>query len=375
MPDIDYWMPGEDRAAIEAETERDMLELRSKGPGTIERLFDDEDPYGGHEDQDPEQVEKGAFPVLFGWSINGDLAFQDGIPGVFGADHCSAFGLSCDNAWHIQAQDLSISSSADFLDANSLRGRCGSFIYKADSTNNSWYPCVLPHIHPGSRTRRWWFDAASCPNEATRRDHMRAAIISMSGWVDILADINWIEAASSASSHVIFRCSTGLPAGTAMRFRPNGALTLRYATASTYEIGAFTESCETPGYPGSNPVASYTQAPDMMYTYSQAVIEINWEPTFQFIAGCTTNASYTRMSLGNIVAHEVGHYFTLAHNQVNNGYTDVMRSGQTCAQTIVNSKGYTLEESNGIYHLDTSTTSPALTIYDEDISCLKPENQ
>ena len=369
LPEL--YAEGEDPDQVDRETEAFMATFDPEAGRGIKY---DEDPYEGGT---PDPSEKGNWPVLAGWAMTGDLVFQDGSAG----DHCSAFGLSCDNEWHIQANDTNITSHADWLNGFGLKadslGRCGSDVLGGwPSTPNSWYPCAIPYLYPtvAGRQMPWTFSAGTCPASATGREHIRQAILSMITYLELGTTYRFPEAtaANGLTPEIYVQCASDLPVGTAARWSPRGALTLRYAAPVEIE-----EGCESAGYPGSGSngtEAFYFQRVDMVYTYSASTLNINWTSMFDFLATCTANTTKVRRGIRNILLHEFGHAMTFAHDRVVDVDTGIMEPALDCTESTEFLRGFSEPLRNLMIDFD-SRAIGSLSLHDSDVSCLKPFGQ
>jgi len=373
--------PGEDLAESQARLDED-LRLNPPGPAPERIWTHEDDPYADPPLEEGE-VEKAndSFPALAGWALHGELAFQDGINDAPGKpDHCSHFGLDCDDAWHIQALDIQIDSHVDFLDSNSLRtpgARCGSLFQRPDLTTNEWRPCLMPYIHLSTTGRRWrwYYDETACPNNSSQREDFRIAIQAMFTYLENNTLLTFPRTTNVSEAKVIVKCDSTVPASAAARFSAAGPLMLRYATAVQGEIVEWTDECETAGLPGSTfPPVQYTQRPDMMYTYSKVDIGVNWSGLFNFLS-CTTQVLPRRSGIFNILLHEMMHGFSFAHDQYADITFGVMRAGLTCAQTVATSMGISQLHRESINDIDMDASGDALDIHDNDLSCFIPTGQ
>jgi hypothetical protein len=328
-------------------------------PGVEDELLNDQTV-------DPDNVEKGATPIIWGWAVKGPPQMQDGnTTGEFEsgfADHCTTFGLACDNQPHAQALDLNYTggTASDFGD--DLQGRCGRF----DSTvDNAWKPCILPYKTPQAKTWTWAYDAVSCglaEPQFPLRDRWLAGIrLALSEF----AAFTWQETTDASTAKLVFYCSFGeLPTGKIALGYPYGPITLRYAADHIFD-----EWCES-GVPGEVQLHAHHFA-DMYYTYGKGRVGINWADFWSFIQGCGGNSAQVNSRIKTIMMHEIGHVMGLAHAQLP-AATNWMYPTKSCqwALTAGNSAaGDRYQVALGDYDI---TTSSSLTILDEDLSCYSP---
>jgi hypothetical protein len=318
-------------------------------------------------DLDPNNIEKGSLPALIGWALKPCLAYQDGQQEYCGRDHCEVFGLSCDSNWHEQSNILEIRSEADFYD--NWEGRCNQ--------ENAWGPCMIPQLTRANRDMSWFFNAATCPSASVGRRIIYNGMAKAASWLSRYAFVNMYEADSVEQADIEIACDDSLDAGTAASWRPYGPLTLLYALADTDGPLTISESCETPGLPGSAARLNYKQSLDMMYSYKSSRIVINYDGVFDKFYSCTTSEIEVTRGWGNVFMHEIGHKLGFAHDLYDDLSLGIMYAGasQTCEELTLFSKGFTEHHIAAIYDIDNSTDSFGLDVYDEDLSCFSPVDQ
>ena len=337
-------------------------------------------------------VDKGAYTVLQGWGINGHLQFQDGtqesrrlsthqvcnpadwwIPDcVTYADFCKmTAGGVCDNEWHIQADDLSVDSTADWTAMG--HWVCGTV---------PWYPCIYPKLTraagghsltysvnlgncPEQSGARWWAVAEGIDEALGKRAQNGGGPSPGNTWSD--SGITWTNVGINGDAHVKFVCEP--IDGFQAYFTPVGQLAALGAPSQTANI---TESCEDwDGESGAPPMPYFAQA-DLMYTYSKSRVSINWNGLWDTIGAATTVQA--RRHVRNIMMHELGHVLGFHHSPWyhNTGY-DVMRPRIGAEHDDFKVVNMSLHPSlrEATWNLDMRTNG--LQIYDAELSCFAPQ--
>lgn len=336
----------------------------------------------GFSSLDPDEPEKGTTSMLLGLGTRGVLHFQDGTCtepdcGVQ-PDHCSYFGLICDNRWHIQARSLDLNGEAKFM--AELTGAC------ADA-NNAWEPCIAPKIGTtsASRTFKWKLDMASCPQEQAY-SAQRTAMIN--GWASVRDQtskttgtpvigigINWVETTGNDWQYYI-KCQRWAGDNVQGEYYPADSLTtLKYGIAIAGGQNNWQDTCTTSGTPGYSPTNPNvgTQRQDFVYEVDRHIIAVDMVEMAASANQCTTDATKRMYSYHNVLLHELGHSLGLVHDQIASIDFQAMRASSSCAEMTNRKFAYHPFYREALRSLDTTTSSDALMVWDDDISCFIPD--
>lgn len=357
--------------------------MRGIVPMGGELFFDDPEAYGPAPKAEGALVEKASWAVLTGWSMMANLAEQDGrnTEGWPEGDHCSLYGLSCNGEVHAQARKTFLSGTDDEFEQEFLVGGCGSD--KVDSSiglSSLFMPCASAFLTGSDRELTWSFDESTCPNEAAGRRALRDGIVSAQAYFNRFTSVAMREV-PVGSAEIDFFCNNDLPAETAARWTPAGALTLRYGglKAGGDLTAIFGESCETSGLPGSRnggtPAANYRVAPDFMYTYAQGFIGLHWNAQFAKIAECTSDPVIMARIWSTTVRHELGHHLGFHHEEFDDDDFGLMSAGGiACERLADRTRGFDDAHLLALLSQDVDPNAQGgrLELWDVDLSCYEP---
>lgn len=336
---------------------------------------------------DPENIDKGATSMLMGWGVKGVLHYQDGTctesDCAAQPDHCSYFGLTCDNAWHSQARTLDFAGEAKFI--ADFTGACAA----GGVATDAWEPCLMPKIGSTAAARKFKYrlDMSTCPQTAAYAAQRTAMI---NGWASVKAmtadttgnpikgiGITWQEVTDN-SWDILVKCQEW-PGGTALaEWYPNDSLTsLKYAVAVAGGPNHWVDTCTTTGLPGYNANPNLAnkgiQDQDMVYQYDRAVVAVDMKEMAATGNNCTTDVNRLMWSYHNVMLHELGHHFGLQHDVLANLDFAVMYGASTCAENTNRKMNFHPFYREALRSLDTTTTSASLTVWDDDIACFIPD--
>jgi hypothetical protein len=378
------YLPGEDPEQVDLDT-LDMLATIPVSDGPIVQQMYDSHLFDAPPPDNAGQTDKSSLTMLQGWSINGNLHFEDGLhsSGEVGADHCSSAGLNCDYEWHLQANDIYIDTFTDFFGTDDaggdFMGACGSYMQ-----GTQYYPCInrfASHL-TGGHSFKWKLNDVNC-GDATQKSHIRAGIIQgLSNFANAANPGTGVTFSETSGSNWNYAFSCGNLAydqggGQSMAWtQPSGNLALRFGAPRKDGLPVdWIDECETPGLPGvdahrpGNPTKA-KQASDMQYTYSRSEIVFEDAVIFGTYATCMTTGAQFRRGIGNILMHELGHDWGYQHSI---GYTnatlDALNSIVTCASDRDNVKILHPYIRYAIADQDTIPDNPDDVIWDNDISC------
>lgn len=316
------------------------------------------------------------YTALTGWSIEGELRFQQQGARTPGIPHCELFGLDCDDEWHAQATSLNWGFVIGRGFGDVARNGCGSDTIMSDGRSNLWLPCATAYLTESDREITWFFDENTCPADAAGRRAVRDGMRGAAQFMNNYSSVAVREDTSPEFAELLLTCATHLPSDTAARWQPMGEITLRYGSLKgPMDLTVIThEQCETRGLPGQFG-RNFSQGLDMMYTYDYANIMLNWTAQFEKIAECTTDPSEMARVWRNTLLHEVGHHLGFHHEGYDHDDYGIMFGGSVaCDRMATFSRGFDDYHLFSILNMDVDPNgSEEFVIWDEDLSCYNPE--